>query len=154
VRIAISLHATTDAVRDELVPLNRRFPLARLLEACARLPGSRRDLVTFEYALIRDKNDSDADAERLARLLRGRNAKVNVIPLNEFPGSAYRRPSDARVDRFAALVSRAGVLATVRRSRGDDIYAACGQLGRLSPPADAREESPEPIRYTPAGCST
>jgi 23S rRNA (adenine2503-C2)-methyltransferase len=154
VRIAISLHATTDAVRDELVPLNKRFPLAKLLEACAALPGSRRDLVTFEYALIEGVNDSDADAERLARLLRGHNAKVNVIPLNEFPGSRYRRPSDARIDRFAALVSRAGVLATVRRSRGDDIYAACGQLGRLSPAADAREETGEKLRYASPGCST
>lgn len=153
VRLAISLHATTDAVRDELVPLNRRFPLAKLLAACARLPG-RRDPITFEYALIEGKNDSDADAERLARLLRGQKAKVNLIPLNVFPGLAYRCPSDARIDRFAALVSRLGVLATVRRSRGDDIYAACGQLGRLSPPADAREGSGDPVRYKSAECST
>jgi 23S rRNA (adenine2503-C2)-methyltransferase len=153
VRLAISLHATTDAVRDELVPLNRRFPLAKLLEACARLPG-RRDPITFEYALIEGKNDSDADAERLARLLRGQKAKVNLIPLNVFPGLAYRCPPDARIDRFASLVSRLGVLATVRRSRGDDIYAACGQLGRLSPGERAREGSGEPVRYGNAPCST
>jgi 23S rRNA (adenine2503-C2)-methyltransferase len=154
VRIAISLHATTDAVRDELVPLNRRFPIARLLEATARMPAARREAVTFEYALIEGRNDSDADAQRLARLLRGQNAKVNVIPLNEFPGSPYRRPDDARIDRFAALVSQQGVLATVRRPRGDDVYAACGQLGRLSPRADAREETAEKHRYANARCST
>jgi len=154
VRVAISLHATTDAVRDELVPLNRRFPLARLLEACERLPGSKRDRLTFEYALIEGVNDSDADAERLARLLRGREAKVNVIPLNPVPGIAYRRPSDARIDRFAELVSRGGVLATVRRSRGDDIYAACGQLGRLSAPDVPPEGSAQAVRYGNAECST
>jgi 23S rRNA (adenine2503-C2)-methyltransferase len=153
VRIAISLHATTDAQRDELVPLNRRFPLAKLLEACDRLPNPRRALITFEYALIEGVNDSDADAERLARLLRGRDAKVNVIPLNPVPGIPYRRPSDARVDHFAARVSRLGVLATVRRSRGDDVYAACGQLGRLSP-EPTREGSRDSLRYEPAGCST
>jgi 23S rRNA (adenine2503-C2)-methyltransferase len=156
VRLAISLHATTDAVRDRLVPLNRRFPLAQLLEACARLPGSKRDRLTFEYALIEGVNDSDDDAERLARMLRGREAKVNVIPLNPVPGIDYRRPSDARVDRFAELVSRGGVLATVRRSRGDDIYAACGQLGRLSAPepSAAREGSAEAVRYASEACST
>jgi 23S rRNA (adenine2503-C2)-methyltransferase len=133
VRLAISLHATTDALRDELVPLNRRFPIATLLDACRRLPATRRDLLTFEYVLIEGRNDGDADAERLARLLGGLCAKVNVIPLNPYPGSPYRRPSDARIDRFAARVSSLGVLATVRRSRGDDVFAACGQLGRLSP---------------------
>ena len=121
-----------------------------MLYVIGDIHGMRDQLV----ALIEGVNDSDADAERLARLLRGRSAKVNVIPLNEFPGSAYRRPSDARIDRFAALVSRAGVLATVRRSRGDDIYAACGQLGRLSPSADVREETQQKHRYAKPGCST
>jgi len=153
VRIAISLHAPTDSQRDSLVPLNRRFPLAQLLSACDRLPTSRRAGLTFEYALIEGVNDSDADATRLAGLLRGRDAKVNVIPLNPVPGLPYRRPSDARVDRFAARVSSLGVLATVRRSRGDDVYAACGQLGRLSPPG-VSEGSPDSLRYDPAECST
>jgi 23S rRNA (adenine2503-C2)-methyltransferase len=154
VRLAVSLHATTDAVRDELVPLNRRFPLARLLEACRALPASRRDLLTFEYTLIRDVNDSDADARRLAELARPLRAKVNVIPLNEHPGSPYARPDEARVDRFAALVARAGTTVTVRRSRGDDIFAACGQLGRLAPRtrSSATSEGVRPI--TTAACST
>ncbi len=133
VRLAVSLHATTDAVRDELVPLNRRFPIATLLEACASWPASRRDRITFEYTLIRDLNDSEDDARRLVRLLSELRSKVNLIPLNEHPGASYRRPPAERIDRFARVLARAGLLATVRRPRGDDIYAACGQLGRLSP---------------------
>jgi 23S rRNA (adenine2503-C2)-methyltransferase len=129
VRLAVSLHATNDALRDELVPLNRRFPLARLLEACARFPVAPRDRISFEYALLAGVNDSDEDARALARLARDARAKVNLIPMNEHPGSPYRRPDEARIDAFASELARAGVTATVRRSRGDDIYAACGQLG-------------------------
>jgi 23S rRNA (adenine2503-C2)-methyltransferase len=129
VRLAVSLHATTDALRDELVPLNRRFPIARLLEAVAAFPVAARDRISFEYALLAGVNDSRDDARRLARLARQAHAKVNLIPMNEHPGSAYRRPDDAVIDAFAAELARAGVTATVRRSRGDDIYAACGQLG-------------------------
>jgi 23S rRNA (adenine2503-C2)-methyltransferase len=129
VRLAVSLHATTDALRDELVPLNRRFPIARLLEAVAAFPVAARDRISFEYALLAGVNDSRDDARRLARLARQAHAKVNLIPMNEHPGSAYRRPDDAAIDAFAAELARAGVTATVRRSRGDDIYAACGQLG-------------------------
>jgi 23S rRNA (adenine2503-C2)-methyltransferase len=129
VRLAVSLHATTDALRDELVPLNRRFPIARLLEAVAAFPVAARDRISFEYALLAGVNDSRDDARRLARLARQAHAKVNLIPMNEHPGSPYRRPDDAAIDGFAAELARAGVTATVRRSRGDDIYAACGQLG-------------------------
>lgn len=132
VRLAVSLHATTDALRDELVPLNRRFPLAKLLEACAAYPVARRDRLSFEYALLAGVNDSDADARSLARIARGARAKVNLIPMNEHPASPYRRPSEARIDAFLAVLCEAGASATVRRSRGDDILAACGQLGALS----------------------
>jgi 23S rRNA (adenine2503-C2)-methyltransferase len=151
VRLAVSLHATTNAVRDELVPLNRRFPIEKLLEACAAWPASRRDLITFEYTLIRDVNDSDADARRLAGLVGELSSKVNLIPLNEHPGIAYRRPAPERIDRFSGILARAGVLNTVRRSRGDDIYAACGQLGRLSPAQTAAEHPQRIVRYTSAG---
>ena len=136
-RLAVSLHATTDAVRDELVPLNRRFPLERLLEACRRYPLGRGDRISFEYALIRGVNDSLADVRRLVRLLHGIPAKVNLIPLNEHPGTPYRRTAEEDVNRFADALAKSHVNVTVRRSRGDDIYAACGQLGALAPHAYA-----------------
>jgi 23S rRNA (adenine2503-C2)-methyltransferase len=151
VRLAVSLHATTDAVRDELVPLNRRFPIARLVEACRALPASRRDLVTLEYTLIREVNDSDADARRLARLANSLRAKINLIPLNEHPASPYVRPEDERVDRFAALLVAGGARVTVRRSRGDDVFAACGQLGRLTPPGRSSATSAPVLPITTAG---
>ena len=129
VRLAVSLHATTDALRDELVPLNKRFPLAHLIEACRSYPLPRRDRISFEYILIAGVNDSPADARRLLRLLHGIPSKVNLIPLNEHPGTHYRRPADAQVERFAELLARGQLSVTLRRSRGDDILAACGQLG-------------------------
>jgi 23S rRNA (adenine2503-C2)-methyltransferase len=120
-----------------LVPLNRRFPIAVLLEACRAYPVARRDRISFEYILIDGVNDSAEDAERLRQLLRGLPAKVNLIPMNEHPGAPYRRPSDAAIDRFGAALARAGMSVSVRRSRGDDIFAACGQLGALAPRAAA-----------------
>ncbi len=134
VRLAVSLHATTDEVRNVLVPLNRRFPLAQLLEACRRFPLPRRERISFEYTLIRDVNDSLHDARRLVGLLHDLRAKVNLIPLNEVPGSPYRRPEAGAVEAFTERLAAAGITATVRQSRGDDIYAACGQLGALPPP--------------------
>jgi 23S rRNA (adenine2503-C2)-methyltransferase len=138
VRLAISLHATTDAVRDVLVPLNRRFPIAELLEACRHYPVAPRDRISFEYTLIRDVNDAPEDAERLARLLRGIPAKINLIPLNEHPGTAYRRPDDVRIERFVRRVAQGPIPVSLRRPRGSDILAACGQLGALQP-------SPAPV---------
>jgi len=132
VRLAVSLHATRDDLRDELVPLNRRFPLAKLLAACAVYPLPRRERLSFEYALLAGVNDSDADAHELARIALEARAKVNLIPMNEHPSSPYRRPSEARIDAFLAVLAEAGASATVRRSRGDDIFAACGQLGALA----------------------
>ena len=133
VRLAVSLHATTDEVRNELVPLNRRFPITTLLEACRRYPASRRDRLSFEYTLIRGVNDSLDDARRLVKLLHGLRAKVNLIPMNEHPGSAYRRPEASQVEAFAGMLTAAQLPVTVRRSRGDDIFAACGQLGAPAP---------------------
>src|SRR4051794_18051381 len=126
--LAISLHATTEEQRDLLVPINRKYGLKELLDACRRFPVKRRERITFEYVMLKDVNDSDEDARRLARLLNGIKAKVNLLPLNEAAGIPYERPSDARVNRFAQIVAERGVTVSVRKSRGRDIRAACGQL--------------------------
>ena len=135
--LAVSLHATTDALRDELVPLNRRYPLAELLGALrAEELVSRRRPVFFEYTLIGGVNDGLEEARRLPRLLRGIPSKVNVIPYNDHPGSAYRAPSREAVDAFTAALHAGGIRVTLRRNRGTDIDAACGQLAArgLPPP--------------------
>jgi len=126
--LAISLHATTDELREALVPVNRKYGLHDLLDACRRFPLKRRNRITFEYVLLRGVNDSLDDARRLVRLLAGIKAKVNLLPLNEAPGLPYSRPSDARVDRFAGILANHHVAVMVRKSRGRDIRAACGQL--------------------------
>ena len=126
--LAVSLHAATEELRERLVPLGRKYPLAELLAACRRFPVGRRERITFEYVLLDGVNDAPADARRLARLLRGIRSKVNVIPLNEAPGIPYRRPPDHRVDAFGRTLAAAGVRVSVRKSRGRDIRAACGQL--------------------------
>jgi 23S rRNA (adenine2503-C2)-methyltransferase len=126
--LAISLHATTEDQRDALVPINRKYGLKELLEACRRFPVKRRERITFEYVMLKDVNDTDDDARRLVRLLNGIKAKVNLLPLNEAAGISYERPSEARVNRFAKIVADRGVTVSVRKSRGRDIRAACGQL--------------------------
>ena len=129
VNLAVSLHAPSDAVRDELVPINRRFPLATLMETLASLDTvSVRRPVFFEYTLMRGKNDSLDDARRLVRLLRRIPAKLNLIPMNPHPDAPYQPPDEASTERFAAELVRAGMTVTVRRPRGSDIDAACGQL--------------------------
>lgn len=141
VRLAISLHATTDAVRDRLVPLNRRFPIAMLLAACRDYPLEPGERISFEYTLMRGVNDGPDDAHRLVRLLRAIPAKVNLIPMNEHPASGFRRPLEADVERFAQVLAEAHLNVTVRRSRGADISAACGQLAVLEPPARGESSS-------------
>ncbi|HSF99642.1 MAG TPA: 23S rRNA (adenine(2503)-C(2))-methyltransferase RlmN [Vicinamibacterales bacterium] len=126
--LAVSLHATTDQMRTRLVPPNRKYPLAELIDACRRFPLAKRRRITFEYVLLAGVNDTDADARRLAKLLSGIRAKVNLLPLNEAAGIPYSRPSDARVDAFAKILADRGVTVSVRKSRGRDIRAACGQL--------------------------
>jgi len=134
VALAVSLHAPTDALRDDLVPLNRKYPIAELLDAClAYLPRAPRDFITFEYCLLDGVNDQDAHAEQLIALLRGHRgtgvpSKVNLIPFNPFPASGLRCSSRARVQAFAQRLNAAGIVTTVRKTRGDDIDAACGQL--------------------------
>jgi 23S rRNA (adenine2503-C2)-methyltransferase len=126
--LAISLHATTDAARTSLVPVNKKYGLTELIEACRRFPLAKRRRITFEYVLLAGVNDTPEDATRLASLLEGIKAKVNLLPLNAAPGLAYERPSDDRVNAFAKILADRGVTALVRKSRGRDIRAACGQL--------------------------
>lgn len=133
VALAVSLHAPNDALRDELVPLNRKYPLAELMAACRRyLERSPREFITFEYVLLAGVNDRDADARALLALTRDVPCKFNLIPFNPFPGARFARPSAERVRRFQEILQAAQVITTVRKTRGDDIDAACGQLaGRV-----------------------
>ncbi len=133
VSLAVSLHAPNDALRDRLVPLNRKYPIAELLAACRRyVAGRARSRITFEYTLMDGVNDSPSHARELIRLLSTLPAKLNLIPFNPFPGTAYRRSAPAAIERFQQIVLGSGIVATVRRPRGDDIDAACGQLvGRV-----------------------
>ncbi|WP_421991940.1 23S rRNA (adenine(2503)-C(2))-methyltransferase RlmN [Roseococcus sp.] len=129
VNLAVSLHAVRDDLRDELVPLNRKYPIAELLAACKRYPGaSNARRITFEYVMLRGVNDSEAEAHELVRLLRDLPAKVNLIPFNPWPGSSYLTSTPEAVRRFAAILNDAGYSSPIRRPRGRDIFAACGQL--------------------------
>ena len=143
VALAVSLHAPDDALRDALVPLNRKYPLAELLAVCRRyLDAAPRDFITFEYCMLDGVNDSDAQAHALIRLVRGAAVpcKFNLIPFNPFPASGLRRSPRERVQAFAAVLQAAGIVTTVRKTRGDDIDAACGQLaGEVQDRTRARE---------------
>src|SRR4051812_34595708 len=131
VNLAVSLHAVTKEVRDEIVPLNRKYGIEELLEACAAYPGANNARrITFEYVMLKDKNDRDEDARELVRLIKKYKlpAKVNLIPFNPWPGAAYECSDETRVRRFSEIVFEAGISAPIRRPRGRDIMAACGQL--------------------------
>ena len=128
VNLAVSLHAPNDELRGELMPINRKYSLRQLLDCCRGLPLPRRKRITFEYVLLRGVNDSEEQARELAKRLRGIPSKVNVIPFNPHPGSRYQRPTDEDIARFQNVLHDAGVQINVRRPRGDDIQAACGQL--------------------------
>ena len=133
VNLAVSLHAVTDELRDEIVPLNRKYPIKELLAACRDYPGvnnARR--ITFEYVMLKDVNDSAAEARELARLLKPVHAKINLIPFNPWPGSVYETSTPKAVARFADILHDKGITATVRHPRGQDIMAACGQLKSAS----------------------
>jgi 23S rRNA (adenine2503-C2)-methyltransferase len=138
VNLAVSLHAVRDELRDELVPLNRKYPLAELIAACRRYPAaSNARRITFEYVMLKGLNDSPEDARELVRLIAGIPAKVNLIPFNPWPGSAYETSSGNAIDRFAQIIMDAGFSSPVRSPRGRDILAACGQLR-----TDSRRERP------------
>ena len=127
--LAISLHATNDALRDELVPINKKYPIAELLEACRNYPGlSNARRITFEYVMLKGVNDSMAEARALVRLLAGIPAKINLIPFNPWPSTRYECSDWETIERFAEVVNRAGYASPVRTPRGRDILAACGQL--------------------------
>jgi len=128
INLAVSLNAATDEVRSLLMPINRKYPLARLLESCKSYPLPNRRKITFEYVMIAGINDSLDDAERLVKLLNGIPAKVNLLPFNEHHASAYKRPSRSKVDAFHTCLLSRGITAITRASRGEDISAACGQL--------------------------
>jgi 23S rRNA (adenine2503-C2)-methyltransferase len=133
VALAVSLHASNDALRDRIVPINRKHPLRDLMAACRRyLPAAPRDFVTFEYVMLDDVNDSPAHAAELVALVRDTPCKFNLIPFNPFPGTEFRTSPRARIVAFQQALQEAGLVATIRRTRGDDIDAACGQLaGRV-----------------------
>jgi 23S rRNA (adenine2503-C2)-methyltransferase len=140
--LAISLHATNDALRDVLVPINKKYPIAQLLDACRNYPGlSNARRITFEYVMLKGINDSLADARALVRLLAGIPAKINLIPFNPWPGSPYECSDWEQIERFAEVVNRAGYASPVRTPRGRDILAACGQLKSESVKLRARERA-------------
>ena len=127
--LAISLHAVKDELRTRLVPLNKKYPIAELLGACKAYPGaSNARRITFEYVMLKDVNDSLADAKELVRLLKGIPAKINLIPFNPWPGAPYECSDWSQIEKFAEIVNKAGYASPVRTPRGRDIMAACGQL--------------------------
>jgi 23S rRNA (adenine2503-C2)-methyltransferase len=128
VNLAVSLHATTDEIRSRLLPVNRKYPLGKLMDCCRSLPIPKRKRITFEYVMLRGVNHSAEDARRLSRLLKGVQSKINLIPFNPHPGSPYERPSPEEVRQFAEALRAQGHQVNVRQPRGDDIQAACGQL--------------------------
>lgn len=140
--LAISLHATNDALRDEIVPINRKYPIAELLDACRNYPGlSNAKRITFEYVMLKGVNDSLAEARELVRLLAGIPAKINLIPFNPWPGAAYECSDWEQIERFAEVVNKAGYASPVRTPRGRDIHAACGQLRSASVKLKASERA-------------
>jgi len=127
--LAVSFHATTDEVRDKLVPINKRWNIEALLEALKAYPKlSNSERITFEYVMLKDVNDTDEDARRLVKLIKGIPAKINLIPFNEWPGSPYQRSDWSRIEKFADIIYKAGYASPIRTPRGEDIMAACGQL--------------------------
>jgi 23S rRNA (adenine2503-C2)-methyltransferase len=129
VNLAVSLHAVRDELRDELVPLNRKYPIAELIAACRRYPGaSNARRITFEYIMLKGVNDTPGDARELVRLIAGIPAKVNLIPFNPWPGSRFEPSAPDALSRFAGIVMDAGFSSPIRTPRGRDILAACGQL--------------------------
>ncbi|MGL4404492.1 MAG: 23S rRNA (adenine(2503)-C(2))-methyltransferase RlmN, partial [Notoacmeibacter sp.] len=131
--LAISLHAVTDELRDVLVPINKKYPLKELLDACRAYPGlSNARRITFEYVMLKGINDTPADARELVRLLKGIPAKINLIPFNKWPGAGYECSSWSTIETFADIINHAGYASPIRTPRGRDILAACGQLKSAS----------------------
>ena len=151
IRLAISLHGASDSVRDQIMPVNRKYPLAELFDALEAWNAKRKQFLTFEFILIEDVNDSLDQARLLAKRARSVNAKVNLIPYNTVEGLPWKRPSEQRQEAFLALLSAAGVTATLRREKGHDIAAACGQLRLKQETSDGITESPIPEKRITIG---
>jgi 23S rRNA (adenine2503-C2)-methyltransferase len=128
VNLAVSLNATTDEMRNRIMPINKKYPLELLIEACRKYPLQKRRRITFEYVMVDHLNDSPEDAERLVKIARQVPSKINLIPFNEFEGSEFKSPSEDRVGEFQKILQHAGVTALIRKSKGTEILAACGQL--------------------------
>jgi 23S rRNA (adenine2503-C2)-methyltransferase len=138
--LAVSLHAVRDELRNELVPLNRKYPIKQLLDACRNYPGlSNARRITFEYVMLKDVNDSLGEAKALVNLLAGIPAKINLIPFNPWPGSKYECSDWEQIEKFSEIIFNAGYASPVRTPRGRDILAACGQLKSTSEKLSARE---------------
>ncbi len=127
--LAVSLNASTDPQRSQLMPINRKYPLKDLLASCRKIPLANREKITFEYVLIGGVNDSEEDGRRVTQLLSGLRAKINLIPFNEHSGSPFKRPTDEAIQKFREILMANRFTAMVRQSKGGDIQAACGQLG-------------------------
>jgi len=141
--LAVSFHATTDETRDTLVPINKKWNIATLLDALREYPRlSNSERITFEYVMLKDVNDSDEDARRLVKLIKGIPAKINLIPFNEWPGAPYQRSDWSRIEAFADIVYKAGYASPIRTPRGEDIMAACGQLKSASERARKADRRP------------
>jgi len=140
VNLAVSLHAADDRLRDELMPVNKTYPLAELMRACREYPVPPRKRITFEHILLADVNDSPRQARELVGILEGVRAKVNLIAFNPYPGSSYRPPSEERILAFQDVLRKANLTAIIRRSRGNEISAACGQLSYLGRQADSEKQ--------------
>jgi 23S rRNA (adenine2503-C2)-methyltransferase len=154
VKVAISLNASTDEVRNELMPVNRKWNIAALMEACRQFPLKQGRRITFEYVLLAGINDTDDDARRVVKLVRGLPAKVNLIPYNENPGLGFGEPTPERVESFRDILDRAGVTALVRKNRGRDISAACGQLAVAGQGRDRKPRVPTLVALQAAAAAS
>jgi 23S rRNA (adenine2503-C2)-methyltransferase len=144
IRLAVSLHGATDLVREKIMPVNRKFPVAELLDACRYFTSRKKQRITFEYILIEDVNDRLDDARALVQVARAVDAKVNCIPYNSIEGLEWKRPSENRQDRFMDVLRAGRIPSTIRREKGHDIAAACGQLRRQSQASIEREAAAQP----------
>jgi len=130
VNLAISLNAPNNKIRNRLMPINKKFPIEELINTAKNYPLSKRKRITFEYILIKDINDSDENAHELAEILKGFPCKINLIPFNEYPATTFKQPDEDRITKFRAILLKKKFTAPIRRSKGSDIAAACGQLGK------------------------
>ena len=144
--LAVSLHAPNDELRNQIVPINKKYPIAELLDACNRYIGDNpHDLITFEYVMLRDINDSQQHAKQLISILNNVPSKINLIPFNPYPGTSYECSQTATINKFRERLQKAGIVTVTRKTRGDDIAAACGQLVGEVQAKSARKSKVRPV---------